>query len=120
MKNLYINILTCLGLAIVFVSYGPTTDELNYWNLLKHHLVLNVGLVTVAVFTGFWVKNYLLILLGSSFVLIVFSLALFFSPGADFLMQFFLAIYTVFLAFSVVANLCRYFRDWLLAEKIYA
>lgn len=120
MKNFYSNIFTFLGLSIVFLSYGPTTDDLNYWNLLTHHLVLNVGLASVALFTGFWVKNYLLIFLCSSFALAVFSLALIFSPGSDFLMQFFLAIYTVFLSFSVIANLCRHFWDWLLSEKMYA
>lgn len=121
MKKLTLNFLTLIALICIAILYSEhSSEELNYWNLLKHHLVLNVGLASVALFAGFWVKNYLLIFLGSSFTLIVFSLTLIFSPGSDFLMQFFLAIYTVFLAFSVIANLCRHFRDWLLPEKIYA
>ena len=119
MKKLTSNFLTLIALiCVVFLYSGHSSDELNYWNLLTHHLVLNVGLASVALFAGFWVKNYLLIFLGSSFTLGTFSLALLFSPGSDFLMQFFLAVYTVFLAFSLSSNLCRHFRDWLLSEKI--
>jgi hypothetical protein len=121
MKNLYSNTVTLFFLIVTLVLYFlPHSNDLGYWRFLTHDLVLNMGVVVFALAAGFLVKNYLLLILGVTFALLVFSATLMFSPGIDLMIQFFFAIFTVFLAFSVIANLCRHFRDWLLAEKMYA
>ena len=107
-------------IMIAFFYFQHASDELNYWKFISHHMVLNIGLASAAIAAGFLVKNYLLIILGAIFVLVIYCMALVFSPGAGMMIQFFFAIFTVFLAFSVIANICRHFRDWLLAEKMYA
>ena len=116
MKKIYSNILTIIVLLIIFAFYPPHSEGLNYWGLLSHKLVLNIGVAAVAISTGYFVKNYLLLMLGASFTLVIYCLVLFSTPGSDLLIQFFLAIYTVFLAFSVAANLFRQYKDWLLSN----
>jgi hypothetical protein len=116
MKIIYSNLLTIFALLIIFTFYPPHSGGLNYWGLLSHKLVLNIGVATVAIIAGYFIKNYLLLLLGASFALAIYSLVLMSTPESDLLIQFFLAIYTVFLAFSVAANLFRQYKDWLLSN----
>ena len=117
MKKITSNFIVLIGLVFIIFSYSLySSDDINYWKFITHNMVLNVGLVTIAIAIGYFVKNYLLLILGASFSLAVFCLALIFSPGGLMLSQFFLAIYTVFLGFSAVANLCRHYKDWVLVQ----
>ena len=98
-------------------SWNAFLDEANdYWHFLTHHMVLNVGLAAIAITIGLLVKNYLYVIIGASFVLLIYCLTYMFSPGSLMISQFFLAVYTIFLAFSVIANLCRHYKDWILKE----
>jgi hypothetical protein len=117
MKKFIPNFLALALLVIAFVFGYTFLDESNhYWHFLTHHMVLNIGLVVIAISVGALVKNYLYVLLGASFVLLIYCLTNIFSPGSLLINQFFLAIYTIFLAFSVIANLCRHYKDWILLE----
>ena len=115
MKQLVPNIAVLAGLMIVLGNYYPASyDESQYWYFLTHHMVLNITLAISAIAIGFLVKNYAYVLVGSSLVLVIYCLTFIFQDSSFDMKQFFLAIYTVFLAFSVLANLCRHFKDWLL------
>ena len=117
MKKLIPNIITIILLAATFFICASILDETNdYWHFLTHHMVLNVGLAAIAITAGLLVKNYLYVIIGASFVLLIYCLTYMFSPGSQMISQFFLAIYTIFLAFSVMANLCRHYKDWVLRE----
>lgn len=117
MKKLTPNILALLFLTAVILLGNFFLDEGNdYWHFLTHHMVLNIGTALVAITTGLLVKNYFYVIIGSSFVLLVYCLTYIFSPGSDLISQFFLALYTIFLGFSVLANLCRHYKDWVLAR----
>jgi len=105
-----------LILLLMVLASEVSLGDLSYWKFITHNMVLNVGLATIAIAVGYFVKNYLLLILGASFSLAIFCLALIFSPGGLMLSQFFLAIYTVFLGFSAVANLCRHYKDWVLVQ----
>ena len=114
MKKIYPNLLTLFLLFILFIFYTPHSDTLSYWGLLTHNLVLNVGIAAVALVAGYWIKNYYLLIFGLTFSLAIYTLVLISTPESDVLIQFFLAIYTVVLAFSVVSNLARHYKDWIL------
>jgi hypothetical protein len=117
MKKLIPNLLALLVLVVAFLLGNAFLDETNdYWHFLTHHMVLNVGLATIAITAGLLDKNYLYVIIGASFVLLIYCLTYMFSPGSQMISQFFLAIYTIFLAFSVIANLCRHYKDWVLRE----
>jgi len=103
----------CL-VSLIFLQHY--SGDLNYWTFITHHMVLNISLASIAIWVGYFVKNYLLLIMAASFALVVFCLALIFSPGGFIMAQFFLAIYTVFLGFSAIANLCRHYKDWILLE----
>jgi peptidoglycan/LPS O-acetylase OafA/YrhL len=118
MKKLTSNFFTLIALmCIVFLYSQHSSDELNYWKFVTHNMVLNVGLAAIAITAGLLVKNYLYVIIGASFVLLIYCLTYMFSPGSQMISQFFLAIYTIFLAFSVIANLCRHYKDWVLRES---
>jgi len=115
MKRLIANIAVLAGLIIILVNYYPASyDESQYWYFLTNHMVLNFALAISAITIGFLVKNYAYTLVGSSLVLVIYCLTFIFQNSSFDIKQYFLAIYTVFLAFSVLANLCRHFKDWLL------
>ena len=117
MKKITSNLLTIITLIFIAILYSQhSPDELNYWRFISHNLVLNVDLAFISIAVGFFVKNYLLVMLGAGFSLAMYCLVLLFSPDAGILIQFFLAIFTVFLAFSVISNLCRHYKDWVLAD----
>jgi hypothetical protein len=117
MKKLAPNFLALLFLAAVILLGNILLDEGNdYWHFLTHHMVLNIGSALIAITIGLLVKNYFYVIIGSSFVLLVYCLIYMFSPGSALISQFFLALYTIFLGFSVLANLCRHYKDWILAK----
>jgi hypothetical protein len=89
-------------------------DSFDYWTFVGHHLVLNVGTAGVGVIVGYLVKNYLNLLFGASFVLVIYCLTYSFQSDFVLMWQFFLAIYTVILIFSAFANIARHYKDWLL------
>jgi hypothetical protein len=49
-------------------------------------------------------------------VLVIYCFTVIFQKSDFDMKQYFLAIYTIFLAFSVLANLCRHFKDWVLVK----
>lgn len=117
MKKLIPNFVTVAILgAIIFISIAFLDESNAYWQFLTHHMVLNVGMATIAITTGLLVKNYLYIIIGASFALLVYCLTHMFGAGSLMINQFFLALYTMFLAFSVFSNLCRHYKDWVLVR----
>jgi len=117
MKTLAPNFLTLLLLAVVFLLGNFFLDESNdYWHFLTHHMVLNIGSALIAIAVGLLVKNYLYIIIGASFALSVYCLTHMFGAGSLMINQFFLALYTIFLAFSAISNLCRHYKDWVLVR----
>jgi hypothetical protein len=117
MKKLISNILVLMGLTAVFIGYlqESSLDSL-YFRLLTNTWVLNIALVLIAFTVGFFVKNYTYVLAGSTMALAIYCFTVIFQTGDFDMKQYFLAIYTIFLAFSVLANFCRHFKDWMLIE----
>lgn len=117
MKKLTPNFLALFLLSAVVLLGNVFLDEGNdYWHFLTHHMVLNIGTALIAIAIGLLVKNYLYVIIGASFVLLVYCLTYMFSPGSLLISQFFLALYTIFLGFSALSNLCRHYKDWVLAR----
>lgn len=117
MKKLTPNIVALLMLVAIVLLGNFFWDEGNdYWNFLTHHMVLNIGSALIAITVGLLVKNYLYVIIGSSFVLLVFCLTHMFGSGSLMITQFFLALYTIFVAFSVLSNVCRHYKDWALVR----
>jgi hypothetical protein len=118
MKKLIPNILVLIGLIAVFIVYEQESSfGTLYFRLLTNVWVLNVSLALIAVAVGFYIKNYTYVLLCSSMILGIYCLTVIFQSSDFDMKQYFLAIYTIFLAFSVLANLCRYFKDWVLTKE---
>ena len=117
MKKLIPNILVLMGLTTVFIGYlqESSFDSL-YFRLLTNPWVLNVSLALVAVAVGFYIKNYTYVLACSTMALVIYCFTIMFQTSDFDMRQYFLAIYTIFLAFSVLANLCRHFKDWMLVK----
>jgi hypothetical protein len=117
MKKLFPNVAVLLLLFSAFL-YSQTnhSEDLGYWNLLSHHLVLNPTLAIIGIAIGFMVKKYSYVLVGASLVLLIYCLAFIFENNTVDMKSFFLALYSLFLAFSATANLVRYFLAWFLAE----
>ena len=117
MKKLMPNFLALLMLVTIFFMGNTYLDESNdYWYFLTHHMVLNIGSALIAIIVGLLVINYLYVIIGASFVLLVYCLIYLFSPGSLMVSQFFLALYTIFLGFSVLSNFCRHYKDWILVR----
>lgn len=106
-------------LGIFIFSQLYTASEMSYWHFLTYEYVLNIGVAGLGVMIGYGIKNYYIILAGSTFALLIYCLVfLFDSP--EFFAAFFLAIYTVFLGFATIANLARNFKDWLLTKEMHS
>ena len=117
MKPILSNGITLFGLFIIFILSNSFFDsEYEFWSLLKSRYVLNIGLASIGIGIGYFVRDYRYILVGASFALGIYCLVFFFDPNLLFMSQFFLALYTIFLTFSVFANLCRHYIDWILRE----
>jgi uncharacterized membrane protein len=118
MKQIHSNLIGFLALAIIISLYNlPSSSSPDYWEFLTHPLVLNIVIATVATIIGIKVKNYALILIGATLVLAIYICTFAFDPQNSVMNQFFLAIYTIFLAFSLLANTGNLFKEWLLSEK---
>jgi hypothetical protein len=117
MKKLIPNILVLMGLTTVFIGYlqESSFDSL-YFRLLTNARVLNIALVLIAIAAGFFVKNYTYVLAGSTMALVIYCFTVIFQTSDFDMKQYFLAIYTIFLAFSVLANFCRHFKEWMLTS----
>ena len=89
---------------------------MSYWDFLTHKYVLNIGVAGLGIIIGYGISNYYITLAGATFALVIYCLAFVFD-SKELFMQFFLAMYTVFLAFATVANLARHFKDWILDKK---
>ena len=105
-------VIACL-LGVVAYYQNRTPEDPEYWSFIGNHLVFNIGVALIGIAIGVAVKNYFYVLVGASFSLIIYCLAFSFKD-LGLMGQFFLAIYTVFLGFSVLANLARHFKDWVL------
>lgn len=116
MKKLIPNFLVLFFLLVIFFEYtNRTEDAADYWTFVVNHMVFNIGVALIGLSIGIAVKNYWYVVIGSSFVLAVYCLAFSFKD-LRLMGQFFLALYTVFLGFSVLANLARHFKDWVLTK----
>ena len=108
-------VITCL-LGVVAYYQNRTPEDPEYWSFISNHMVFNIGVALIGLAVGVAVKNYWYVVIGASFVLAVYCFAFSFKD-IGLMGQFFLAIYTVFLGFSVLANLARIFKDWILASE---
>jgi len=117
MKKIIPNIIALLGLIVVLILYKPASfEESEYLYFLTNHYVLNVALAIIGIGSGLLVRNYFLTLIASTVILLIYCSTEIFmtrSWNADY---FFLAIYTVFIAFSSTSNLLRHYKDWLLSK----
>jgi hypothetical protein len=121
MNRIISNIIVLAGLAAVLISYYlVANNDSDYWYFLTNHMAMNITLAIISVVIGFLVKNYSYIFAGASFVLGIYCLTFIFQSGSFDMKLFFLAIYTNFLGFSVLANLCRHFKDWMFPAEIYS
>lgn len=90
-------------------------SEMSYLDLLSHKYVLNIAVIGTALFVGYFVRNYLIMLACASFALLVYSLAFIFE-SKEAVTSLFFAIYTVFVGFSALANLARIASERLMAK----
>lgn len=100
-------------LGIFIYSQLFMAAEMSYWDFLTDKYVLNIGVAGLGVMIGYGIKNYYITLAGATFALLIYCLVFMFD-SKEFFTAFFLAMYTVFLAFATVANLARHFKDWIL------
>ena len=103
---------------LMLLAYGFNTpiSEFSYIEFLTHKLVLSVGVAFAGICTGYLIKNFLLVMLSTTFVLAIYCLAFIFDSKHLF-PSFFLAIYTVFLGFAAIANLARGLQVWILSNE---
>jgi hypothetical protein len=117
MKKILSNLVVLTGLALVFTLYTlHRSENPGYWEFLTHPMILNVSLAFIGMAIGLIVKDYAHILLGSTLVLAIYVCFAFDAKNSE-MNQFFPAIYTIFLAFSLLANTFKLFKDWLIAEQ---
>lgn len=93
--------------------------EMSYWDFLTYKYILNIGVAGLGILIGYWIKNYYVTLAGSTFALVIYCLAFMFDSKEIFT-AFFLAMYTVFLGFAIIANLARHFKDWVLKKEAHS
>jgi len=86
---------------------------MEYLDLLTNHYVLNVGIVGIAIYVGFIVKNFINIFFVATFALAVYCLVFIFE-SESFLFHFFFAAYTVFMGFATLGYVAKRFKDWIL------
>ena len=108
-----------LALAIflsVFI-YGQLfiVADMSYWTFLTYKYVLNIGVAGLGIIIGYVIKNYYVVVIGTTFTLATYCLAFLFETQG-FIAPFLFAMYTVFLGFATLANLARHFKDWVLAK----
>jgi hypothetical protein len=108
-------ILIAILLALIFFRESFVGTEMSYWNFLTYKYVLNIGVATIGIISGYLIKNYYIVVGGATFALIIYCLAFLFETHG-YITPFLLAIYTVFLAFATIANLVCHFKDWVLAK----
>lgn len=104
-------------LGIFIYSQLFIAAEMSYWDFLTYKYVLNIGVGALGITIGYCIKNYFITLAGASFALVVYCMVFIFD-SKELFAAFFLAMYTVFLAFATVANLVRHFKDWVLDQKV--
>lgn len=85
-----------------------------YFDLLFGGYALNIFIVLIGVVCGYAIKNYLVILGGLTFILVVYLTAFLSSYEQDFFYSLFVALYLVILCAASVANLFRKYTDWVL------
>jgi ABC-type multidrug transport system permease subunit len=90
--------------------------EMSFWDFLTYKYVMNIGVAALGIMIGYGIKNYYITLAGASFALVVYCMVFIFD-SKEFFAAFFLAMYTVFLAFATIANLVRHFKDWVLDQQ---
>jgi uncharacterized membrane protein YbjE (DUF340 family) len=118
MKKIISNILVLTLLSAVFIFQAQSLEPRSHYQwFLTNHMVLNIALVIVGLIIGYFVKNFIYILIGASALLSIYCLLFLFEAEGGLISQYFLAVFTIFMAVSVVANLFRYFVDWLLDKK---
>ena len=100
----------CISVGLIYYNQR-IPENIDYWTFVGHHLVLNVGIAAAGLAAGYFVKNYLYVLTGASFILVIYCLTYSFQQDFTLMGQFFLAIYSVILAFSAVANIARHYQD---------
>lgn len=104
-----------LSMLIVAYSTFMPVKEFSYMEFLTHRLVLSIGVVLLGILAGYLVKNFMLVVILSTFVLGIYYLAFAFDVSGKF-HSFFLAIYTNFLLFAAFANLLRCLKEWILSH----
>lgn len=118
-KKLTPNLLVIVCVLVGLTYYSKRNPEnLDYWTFIAHHLVLNVGMAAVGLGVGYFVKNYIYVLTGASFILVIYCSTYSFQQDFTLMGQFFLAIYSVILAFSAMANIARHYQDWVLTVQL--
>jgi hypothetical protein len=109
------------GLFLVLIGYYLAANNgSDYWYFLTNHMAMNITLAIISLVIGYLVKNYAYVLAGASFILGIYCLTFIFQNGSFDMKLFFLAIYTNFLGFSVLSNLCRHFKDWMFPFEIHS
>ena len=117
MKKIAPQLICFIVLLGVFLSnHLFQFSEFSYLDFLSHKYVLNIVVIGLALAVGYFNRNYLITLAGTSFVLMVYLLAFIFEPK-EVISALFFAIYTVFLGVAALANLLRIFRDRKLANE---
>ena len=88
---------------------------MSYLNLLTNPYVLNVGVVGFSIAMGYLARNYRSIFFGSLFILVIYCLAFAFDDDHEsFIFKFFLAVYSIVMAFASAGYLARRFKEWIL------
>lgn len=118
MKKILSNVIALVGLILVFTLYMLHKDEgFGYWQFLTHPMVLNITLAIIGISVGAIFKDYTHILLVATLVLGIYVSIFAFDSKNSEMNHFFLAIYTIFIAFSLFGNTCKLFKDWLLINQ---
>ncbi|MBU3580394.1 hypothetical protein ICN19_00005 [Polynucleobacter sp. AP-Capit-er-40B-B4] len=105
-----------LLLGVFLYSQFFISAEFSYWDFLTYKYVMNIGVAGLGIMIGYGIKNYYITLASATFALVIYCLVFIFDSKEIFA-AFFLAMYTVFLAFATAANLARHFKDWVLLTQ---